>query len=293
MIGRIYAARLVAAGHEVSILSRGSATDDLRTNGIGLVCDGVADVRRFPRVIETLGDAGHVDLAFVAVRLDQVDAALVPLAAVDADVVASLINLPLGTDNLARTVGSDRFVAAFPGVAGRLGDQGTVHYIHIAQQPTVIGAGAGREMVVSALKSAGFPVAATKDMGAWLKTHAIFISSFESALAATAGDAHALASDSAAVRELVCAVREGLSALSSRGVSITPTGLRIIFQIMPIWFATRYWRRQLDGEMGRLALAPHAVASQHSELPALQRDVQKLMGGTLTPRLKQLFAKSS
>ncbi|MCY0905225.1 ketopantoate reductase family protein [Arthrobacter sp. H14-L1] len=292
VIGRIYAVRLLSAGHEVSILSRGAATDDLRTNGIRLVREGVNDLQGFPRVVETLGDAGHADLVFVAIRLDQVDAALVSLGALDADVVASFINLPLGTDRLLQAIGADRFVAVFPGVAGRLGNQGTVHYVQVSQQPTAVGWGRAGDMVVSVLKSAGFPVATTKDMDAWLKTHAVFVSAFESALAAVSGDAHALASDSVAVRKLVLAVREGFTALDSRGVSITPAALRVIFQTMPVWFATRYWARQLDGELGRLALAPHSIASRHSELPVLQHDVRSLLGGTAPPQLERLFAKS-
>ena len=292
VIGRIYAARLMTAGHEVSILSRGAATGDLRRDGIHLVREGVADIHQSPRIIESLPDAGHVNLALVAVRRDQLDAALAPLVAVKANAIASFINLPLGTDRLARTIGADRFVPAFPGVGGRLASQGRVHYVQIAQQATVLGPGPARGTVASALKSAGFPITTTEDMGGWLKTHAIFIAAFESALAAASGDAQALASDGAAVRELVLAVREGLTALHHRGVPITPSALRIIFQRMPIWFATRYWRHQLAGEVGTLTLAPHAMASQHSELPALQHDVRILLGGAATPRLERLFAAS-
>jgi 2-dehydropantoate 2-reductase len=270
VIGRIYAARLLSAGHEVSILTRGAATDELRINGIHLVREGVNDIRVFSRVVEALGHAGHADLVFVAVRLDQINAALLSLGALGADVVASFINLPLGTVRLRQTIGADRFVSAFPGVAGLLGRQGTVHYVQVTQQPTTVGRGRAGDIVVSVLKSAGFPVATTKDMDAWLKTHVVFVSTFESALAAVSGDAHALASNSVAVRELVLAVREGFAALHSRGVSITPHALRIIFQTMPVRFATRYWCQQLDGELGRLALAPHSVASKHSELPVLQ-----------------------
>jgi hypothetical protein len=139
VIGRIYAAQLLSAGHDVSILTRGAVTDELRTDGIHLVGEGVDDLQVFPRVVEALVDAGHTSLVFVAVRLDQVDTALVSLGALDADVVASFINLPLGTDRLRQMIGADRFVSAFPGVAGRLGRQGTVHYVQVTQQPTAVG----------------------------------------------------------------------------------------------------------------------------------------------------------
>ena len=292
VIGRTYAARLAAAGHDVSILARGSAVDDLRVNGIRLAREGAGNLLAFPRVVRNVGDAGHVDLAIVAVRLDQVDAALVSLSELDADVVTCFTNLPLGTEQFVRKFGDARFVSAFPGIAGRLDVDGTVHYTQVAQQPTVIGPETRRETLVSALTSAQFPITATKDMEAWLKTHSIFISAFESALAAVGGDARALASDGDAVRELVRAVREGFAALHSIGVPITPTALRVIFQRMPIWFATRYWCNQLAGELGKLALAPHAMATRHSELPALQQQVRALLGGTAPPRLEDLYAAS-
>ena len=290
VIGRTYAARLAAAGHDVSILARGSAVDDLRVNGIRLTRERADDVLAFPQVVDNVGKVGHVDLAIVAVRLDQVDAALVSLSRLDADVVASFTNLPLGTEKFVRTFGADRFVSAFPGIAGRLDEEGTVHYTQVLQQPTMIGPDPRRETLVSALTSAQFPVAATKDMDAWLKTHSIFISAFESALAAVGGDARALASDGDAVRELVRAVREGFTVLRGKGVPITPTALSVIFERMPLWFATRFWRNQLAGELGTLALAPHAMATQHSELPALQQQVRTLLGGTATPRLERLYA---
>lgn len=292
VIGRIYAARLSAAGHEVSVLSRGTTADRLRQGGIRLVRAGEADIRATPHVLETLAGAGRFDLVFVAVRLDQLEAALDQLASLDASAVASFINLPLGADVLTRTIGVDTFVPAFPGVAGRLDDTGAVRYIQIAQQPTVIGPGSARDVVAAALRSAGFPLAATPNMDAWLKTHAVFIAAFESALAAASGDALSLASDHAAVSKLVRAVRDGLTALHGTGVPILPTPLRIIFLRTPHWFATRYWAKQLAGDLGTLALAPHAVASQHSELPVLQRNVRSLLGGAAPARLERLFVAS-
>lgn len=291
VIGRIYAARLSAAGHEVSVLSRGATAGRLRQGGVHLAREGAADIRATPHVLETLAGAGRFDLALVAVRLDQLEAALDPLASLDAGAVASFVNLPLGTDLLLRTIGAEAFVPAFPGVAGRLDEDGTVRYIQVAQQPTVIGPGHAGDVAKAALRSAGFPLAATANMDAWLKTHAVFIAAFESALAAASGDAISLASDRAAVSELVRAVRDGLTKLHGLGVPILPAALRIIFLRMPHWFATRYWAKQLAGDLGTLALAPHAVASQHSELPVLQEGVRSLLGGAAPERLERLFGQ--
>ena len=297
VIGRIYAARFLTAGFEVVVLSRGVAADQLRQTGITLRTGQRTAATVFPRVVENTVEAGPVDIALVTVRGDQLDAALPQIASLQARVVVSLLNLPRGLGEFTEAVGADRFVAAFPGVAGRLEGDGTVTYIEVPQQPTVVGlnssgttdtAGPPGE-VLALLKSAEFPTVTTVRMPAWLQTHAIFIAAFESAIAAS-GDVVVLAADRSAVRSLVLAVREGFAALEVQGATITPRALRVIFLRMPVWFATSYWRRQLQGELGRLALAPHAIASRHTELPSLQHDVRVLLAGANTPRLESIFA---
>jgi len=48
---------------------------------------------------------------------------------------------------------------------------------------------------------------------------------------------------------------------------------------------------QLRGTVGTVALAPHARMTEHTELPVLYRDVQKLIEGTVpTPHLDQLLS---
>jgi hypothetical protein len=39
---------------------------------------------------------------------------------------------------------------------------------------------------------------------------------------------------------------------------ISPTNLKIIFTIMPLWFPVYYWQKAMQGEVGTLAMAPHA-----------------------------------
>ena len=300
MIGRIYAARFLAAGLEVVVLSRGVTAVQLWQTGIALRNGQRTTETVFPRIIENTAEAGLVDIALVTVRGDQTDAALPQIASLQARVVVSLVNLPRGLDAFAEAVGPDRFVAAFPGVAGRLDNDGIVTYIEVPQQPTVVGLNSSGAIdmtspqgeVLALLKSAEFPTATTVRMPAWLQTHAIFIAAFESAIAA-AGDVMVLAADRSAVRSLVTAVREGFVALEARGTTTTPRALRVMFLRMPVWFATSYWRRQLRGELGRLGLAPHAIASRHTELPTLQYEVRTLLAGANTPRLENIFAATS
>jgi 2-dehydropantoate 2-reductase len=292
VIGRIYAARFMAAGHEVSLLSRGAAASSLRSDGITLVRTGTDPLHVFPLIIEDPAEAHDLDIAFIAIRLDQLDAALPSLQSIQARTVVSFVSLPCGTDDLQRSLGVERYVPAFPGVAGCL-EVNTVRYTQIAQQPTTVGLSAGSAAALAILASAGFPTTSVPDMDSWLKTHTIFIAAFESALLAFEGDSVALAADAPRVRGIVEAVREGFEALEANDVTVTPAALRVIFQRVPLWFAAAYWKRQLAGTFGKLELAPHSLASRHTELPSLQQGVRALLGGQATPMLERLFRASA
>lgn len=289
VIGSVYAALLTDSGHDVVVHARGARARVIEELGIRLCADGVARSPARPRVQERVDAASRFDLALVAIRRDQVEGALPEIARLNAEAVATLVNLPLGTSAVADAVGRDRFVGAFPGVGGRLEDSGSVRYLAIKQQPTVIGDGAAATRVVGAIRSTGLPAARTNDIDAWLAAHAIFIAAFESALAAVRGDVEEFAARSRAVRELVLAVRQGYHALQALGRPVVPPAMKTIFCRVPLGIATRYWRRQLTSDLGRLALAPHAVAARHTELPAMQRDVQTLLGGVLPVELERVF----
>ena len=294
VIGQIYAGRLVAAGHSVQLVARGSHAEQLGREGITLKQGKQISGPVFPAIVDADGQAQPVEVALVAIRRDQFEGALPQLARLRADTVASLINLPTGLDELAEAVGPARFIPAFPGMAGKRLADGTIEFLELAQQPTTIGSSPSSlehvRRVNALLETAGLRAAVANDMDAWLKTHAIFIAAFESALAARGGDARALGVDRAAVRELVAAVRQALDVLNGRGTQTAPTALRVIFQRMPLWFSTRYWARQLVGPLGTLGLAPHAVATRYTELPTLQREVHSIIGAGTAPRWEALFA---
>jgi 2-dehydropantoate 2-reductase len=221
-------------------------------------------------------EAEEADLAFVAVRRDQVDSAIADIANIRARVVVSLIDLPVGLSDLRKGVGTQRFVPGFPGVGGSIADNGVVEFIDVRQQPTTIQDGPVSPEVAAVLRSAGFRTAVVPDMAAWLRTHAVFVCAFESAIVAAGGDLSMLAADRIRVRAVVLEVRAGLRALARRGFRVTPVSLRLIFLRMPVGFATWYWMRQLAGPLGRLGFLPHSMASRDGELPALQRDVRQL-----------------
>jgi 2-dehydropantoate 2-reductase len=289
VIGRIYAGRLLAAGYQVTMLCRGSAAAEIAAHGIVLRRNGALAEPVRPRIVTAASAAGEVDVALIAIRRDQVSAALPALQLIQAHTIISLIDLPLGLHELSDALGAGRYVPAFPGVAGAIEPSGIVDYLEVKQQPTTVGLAPQTPIALALLASAGFATATSADMAAWLKTHAVFISAFESSIVRYGGDVVALANDRFAVRDLVLAVREGFRGLHSIDVPVLPTALRVIFLTMPAWFGTRYWARALAGPLGGLGMAPHSQASRATELPALQDDVRTILNGHPTPLLEAIF----
>ncbi len=161
---------------------------------------------------------------------------------------------------LAALAGRERTVFGFPGVGGRL-DGSVVRSVQIRQQPTTLGAPpAQRELlfqVARALRSAGFGVSIVADMAAWLDAHAAFIVPITAAVRTAGDSADALSRDPALLRLMVRATRETYGVLARLGRLTAPLNLRLLYRVMPVWFACRYWRRALQSEFGELAFVAH------------------------------------
>lgn len=290
VIGRIYGARLVRAGHEVIFFARGSTLDGLRTGFTVAGPDGPSTVH--PTVTERIGD-DEFDVALVCVRRDQIDAILPAAAAVRAGIVVVMSNIALQIDQVTAAIGSERVVFAFPGVGGFRDENDVVRYLEVAAQKTTVGRSTGREATVLELfRGAGFAVAVVDDMTGWLCTHAVFIVGIEGAILRHGGDSTRLAESTGGMRELINGVRQGFRALDRAGVSVTPAALRVIFTAVPRPFAVRYWRRQLRGPVGTLSLGPHGRSTADTEFPALCADVRVLLAGQQIPALDELMNPS-
>jgi 2-dehydropantoate 2-reductase len=289
VIGQIYAARLHEAGHDLTVLARHQTLETLARDGITLVNGAqVNGTRPGPvrvNVTGRLDPASSFELALVTVRRDQVDEILPALPRLKASQVVMMQNNSLELARIGDLVGRDRMLFGFPGV-------GAISYIEIPQQPTTLGRQQGREDIAgAALASAGFAVATTADMDGWLKTHGVFIAAMCTSINSCGGDAVKLAADRGRVATMISAAGEGFRALASQGVAVQPGPLKMIFTVVPRVFAVRYWQGQLRGTVGTVALAPHARMTEHTELPVLYRDVQKLIEGTVpTPHLDQLLS---
>jgi 2-dehydropantoate 2-reductase len=176
-LGSLIAARLHAAGQDVSLLARRQRLADLRTHGVVLeAADGRREVQHVP-VVEEYTQDDRYDLVVVVMRKNQ---ALQILANLDdnphADTILFLMNNPAGPSGLVRVLGADRVMSGFPTMGGyREG-----HVMHVVTLPfmslpigEVDGRVTARTLRVAAVLNAmrDKRVKIRTDMDAWLVTH--------------------------------------------------------------------------------------------------------------------------
>jgi 2-dehydropantoate 2-reductase len=264
VIGTIYAARLQAAGHQVSVLARSSRLRDVQSYGLRLE-DVVSGARTtiHAATVERLCAEDQYDLAIISVRKDQLSGIVQGIAANrNIRVLLFMLNNPLGLESLADALGMDRVLLGFPGAGGSL-ENHVVRYAMIHQQPTTVGepsgihTGRARE-VVKMLRAAGFRTRIDSDMEAWLAAHAFFVTSVSGAIYLAGGDCLQLSRNHALLKLMVEGTREGFSALKALGRPIHPLALRTLFTLLPTQAAIRYWRHFFSDEMGEIVFARHA-----------------------------------
>lgn len=273
VIGSVYAGRLAEAGHDVSLLARGARRAALDAGGLNLQAGGKRLVAH-PRIIAADEVSSPVDLTLVAVRTPALATILDLLAGLNSPAVAFLQHLGSHVDLVRSVVGAERSVLAFPGLGGLFRTDGSIEYVEVAAQPTTIDATAAQAQVVrSAIDSTGMRTAMEPDMSGWFATHAVFVACLGAGVLSRGGEASTLAADSAQLRIVMRAIREGFASLQASGAQVTPTPLRVLFCHLPLWFAAAYFRRTLRGPVGVVAIAPHVRASRNDEFAALCADV--------------------
>jgi 2-dehydropantoate 2-reductase len=262
VIGSVYAGHLAEAGHAVTVLARGRRLDDLTRSGLRLRLRSGPERR--PDVTVT-GEvpAGPLDLVMVAVRREQATAAAEQASRAATPTTTMLFGNYAGmVAALAAAAGPGRaIVVGFPGVGGKI-DGDTITYSLIRQQPTVVGAlpggpARGPQTIAGVLRGAGFPTHVESDMDCWLASHAALVVPMAAAIRAAGGRAEALARRRDLLRDAVHATRTSYRAQGRRDRLVIGASLRLLYLVMPEWFAVRYWSRALDGEFGELAFAAH------------------------------------
>jgi 2-dehydropantoate 2-reductase len=231
-IGSLFAARLSEAGHDVAIVARGDRLAELRTFGIGLQNAVTGDYRTVRvETFDSLAPDYAGDLIIVALRAHQVSGALAVLAAnLRTTDVLFLGHNATGAYDIVGALGWQRPLLGFPGaVASR--DRSLVRYAMTPKwMPTYLGELNGQRShrvvaIAQALQEAGFPVAISPAIDAWLKSHASCIAPFVAALSAADGRPHQLGRTPDAILLALRGGKEAFQVLRARGTPITPPAL--------------------------------------------------------------------
>jgi 2-dehydropantoate 2-reductase len=296
VIGCIYAARLRQSGCAVTLLARGAHFKRLDEHGIVIrnILTGKRTMIKVP-LTSALSGSDQYDLIIVTVRLDQLGSVLPALRDNPlCPLVMFMLNNPDELSDWGKEIGQKHIILGFPGVGGSLENE-SIDYLAIKQQPTSIGKSAGKTSkdtyaIKMLLEEAGFPVTIRSNMPAWLKVHALFIACATAAIMRESGNSVQLGKNKSSISMMVKSIREGFGACRSLGIPIIPLNLKIIFEWMPHWFSVWYWQKAMQGETGRLAIAPHANKAK-GEMQALAEKVLQIVHSSAvsTPTLDRLL----
>ena len=261
-IGCLYAAKLAGASQDVTVLARGPRLAELREHGIRLE-DWDTGERTTTRVevVERLEPDDAYDVVMVILPKHRI-AEVLPILAANTRTPSVMFfgNNAAGPDAMIDALGPDRVLFGFPGAAG-VPREGYIRYLVTSarEQPTTLGELGGNEServvaMAEALKAAGFPVAISPAIDAWLKTHVAKVLPTLCALHRADLDPLRLADDDESLDLLVRSMREGLEVLEANGIPIRPHNHRVIGWLPPRlmrWVMRRLFRAEsMEIKMG-------------------------------------------
>ena len=283
VLGSFYAVKLLACGHEVTLLARGRRATQLRADGLVVHEHGRGCLRARVDVIESLDPEASYDHVLVLVRQDQVESVLPSLAASKATPnLVFMFNNLAGPQRLVDVLGRDRIVLGFPGAAGERTADGRVvaTVLPALIQKTTLGELDGRSTariraLAAALKQAGFPTAVSSQMDTWLKTHVALVSPIADAFYAAGDDLTWLADSRPRVIAMLRTIRQAFSALRAQGIPVTPARLRSL-ELLPDALLVGACRWALRTSYADLIVARHARAARE-EMAALSGQLHELM----------------
>jgi 2-dehydropantoate 2-reductase len=296
VIGTLYAAKLQENGHRVTVLARGRRLTDIRN--YGLVIEDIISGRQSATRVETterLGSDDQYDVALIMVRRDQLASTLPALIANrHIPTILFMLNNPNGSANLAEALSRERVLLGFPGAGGERKGH-VIRYALTAQQRTTLGEIGGRRTarvrkLAEAFRASGFPTEISRDMDAWLKTHAFFITAVCGAIYLAQGDCRRLSEDNVTLGLMTKGVCEGFTAVRALGLPVTPFPLKVLFTWLPQAFTIFYWRHFFASRIADYVFGQHA-RSASNEIDEVACDCRTLLerSGVKTSALPQLF----
>lgn len=286
-LGSLYATRMHEAGHDVTLLARGSHFAHVRDHGVTLVngFTGEHTVSRVP-VIPALHPEDAYDLVIVLMRKTSVQRILPTLGRCrKIGCFLFMGNNVAGFNEYLRHISWEKLMFGFPGGGGaRVGHE--VRYVDSETpggnpMPVTLGelngARSPRMRAVRKLfLQAGIPVHCVGDIDSWLKYHAAFVLPLAGALL-QAGDNYALADDGDSLRQYIRAIREGARTLRELGYQRSYNPKLRMLEHLPEGISRAILQRVFRTRFAEVAMMMHVRAARdemcelEKEFTALQR----------------------
>lgn len=300
VIGSIFAGRLAAAGHDVTVLARGRRAEEVWQKGIILFVPGKRKEERIPvKVTETLEPEDEYDYIIVAMQRTQVESVLPVLSQNRSENIVFVVNTAGGYEKWAEAVGSRRLMIGFPSAGGER-INGRVNYfigkgMMRAFQTTTFGEYNGMRTqrvlrLISAFNRSGIPSVFCPDMDAWQKTHVAMVTSIANALYRFDCNNYDLARSPGDVKLMIRGIKEGFSVIKRLGVKPTPR--KLWYFKLPAWLTGGVFRIVMGTKLAEIAMAKHCIAAR-PELKCLQSEFDALISqsGMKTPAIDMLKAQ--
>ena len=233
VIGSLYAALLAEAGYDVSVYARGRRLESLTREGLRYRCRG--EIRKVPvRVLSKLEPEERYDLVFLAVRENQLHAALEELRQNTSPTIVTMVNSLETCEQWEAICGAGRIIPAFPGAGG--GFDGSVLDAALTPrliQPTTFGKTDERERELARIfRRVKIPYQIVPDMHAWQLCHLAMVVPLADAYYEAAEPMEA-GRDAALMRKTAERIRGNLGAIAARGIRLSP-GKMQAFRLLPV-----------------------------------------------------------
>ncbi|MFD6157572.1 ketopantoate reductase family protein [Nocardia sp. NPDC060256] len=231
-IGSTFAFQLSRAGHDVTVIARGTRLRQLRRDEAIVTTTGE---QAAVHVADELDATTAWDLVLVTVLVSDVDALLPRLADSAAHAVMFMFNTFRSLDRFRDTVGAQRVVFGFPAIAASL-ENGRLSSTILRRG---IPAPVSTERWAIVFSDAGIRSAVHPDMQSWLRTHAALVvplvltglSAHQSGRGVRRSEAIALAR----------ALREGLNLVRRLGNRLTPSPMAVLARLPVPVLASLLW----------------------------------------------------
>lgn len=296
VIGSVFAGKLAAAGHDVTVLARGNRAEEIRQNGITLIVPGKKEETFTVKVSETLAADDVYDYIIVAMQRTQIDSVLPILSENRSKNVVFVVNTAGGYEKWAQAIGRERLILGFPSAGGERVNGKVSYFIGKGLmrlfQTTTFGEYSGKKtdricLLIKAFKRAGIPSVFCADMDVWQKTHVAMVTSIAGALYRFDCNNYRLAKSFPDVKLMMKGIKEGFLVLNKLGYKTTP--IKLWYLKLPVWMTSCIFKMILGTKLAEITMAKHCIAAK-PELRCLQSEFDELIAksGLRTPAIDQL-----